>query len=50
MTNSVPDRWLEYKPFGNVIKGTNILAFKVPLKDVSISVNNSLILIILHIF
>lgn len=33
MTNSVPDRWLEYKPFGNVIKGTNILAFKVPLKD-----------------
>lgn len=33
MTNSVPDRWLEYKPFGNIIKGTNLLAFKVPLKD-----------------
>ncbi|XP_071556324.1 uncharacterized protein [Temnothorax nylanderi] len=33
MTNSVPDRWLEYKAFGDVIKGTKILAFKVPLKD-----------------
>lgn len=33
MSNSVPDRWLEYKPFGNVIEGTNLLAFKVPLKD-----------------
>ncbi|RLU25946.1 hypothetical protein DMN91_002109 [Ooceraea biroi] len=33
MTNSVPDRWLEYKAFGGVIKGTKILAFKVPLKD-----------------
>ncbi|XP_070170474.1 RNA/RNP complex-1-interacting phosphatase [Polyergus mexicanus] len=33
MTNSVPDRWLKYKSFGNVIEGTNILAFKVPLKD-----------------
>ncbi|KAL6262744.1 hypothetical protein P5V15_005535 [Pogonomyrmex californicus] len=33
MTNSVPDRWLEYKAFGDVIKGTNILAFKVPLKE-----------------
>ncbi|KYN13263.1 Putative tyrosine-protein phosphatase 1 [Trachymyrmex cornetzi] len=33
MTNSVPDRWLEYNAFGDVIKGTKILAFKVPLKD-----------------
>lgn len=33
MTNSVPDRWLEYKPYGDVIKGTKILAFKVPLKE-----------------
>ncbi|XP_011687672.1 PREDICTED: RNA/RNP complex-1-interacting phosphatase [Wasmannia auropunctata] len=33
MTNSVPDRWLEYKAFGDVIKGTKILSFKVPLKD-----------------
>ncbi|XP_011878748.1 PREDICTED: RNA/RNP complex-1-interacting phosphatase [Vollenhovia emeryi] len=33
MTGSVPDRWLEYKPFGDAIKGTKIIAFKVPLKD-----------------
>ncbi|XP_032683697.1 uncharacterized protein LOC116850030 [Odontomachus brunneus] len=33
MANLVPDRWLEYKPVGDVIKGTQILAFKVPLKE-----------------
>ncbi|XP_020288464.1 RNA/RNP complex-1-interacting phosphatase [Pseudomyrmex gracilis] len=38
MTNSVPDRWLEYKAYGDVIKGTRILAFKAPLKE-SISKN-----------
>ncbi|KAL0129968.1 hypothetical protein PUN28_001913 [Cardiocondyla obscurior] len=33
MTNSVPERWLEYKPYGSVIHSTRILPFKVPLKD-----------------
>ncbi|XP_012281096.1 uncharacterized protein LOC105700088 [Orussus abietinus] len=33
MAKSVPDRWLEYKAFGKVIKGTKIVAFKVPLKE-----------------
>ncbi|XP_015117130.1 RNA/RNP complex-1-interacting phosphatase [Diachasma alloeum] len=30
--NSIPDRWLQYKPYGTVIENTKILAFKVPLK------------------
>ncbi|XP_074108681.1 uncharacterized protein LOC141533603 isoform X2 [Cotesia typhae] len=29
----IPDRWLDYKPCGVVIKGTRIVAFKVPLAD-----------------
>ncbi|XP_035722798.1 probable tyrosine-protein phosphatase F54C8.4 isoform X1 [Vespa mandarinia] len=33
MTKSVPDGWLDYKPYGEVIKGTKILPFKVPLKE-----------------
>ena len=33
MMKSVPDRWLEYKPFGKAISGTKILPFKVPLKE-----------------
>lgn len=33
MSSAIPDRWLNYKPYGDVIKGTNILAFKVPLKQ-----------------
>ncbi|XP_034950407.1 RNA/RNP complex-1-interacting phosphatase homolog [Chelonus insularis] len=28
---SVPDAWLDYKPYGSVIDGTRFLAFKVPL-------------------
>ncbi|XP_066246147.1 RNA/RNP complex-1-interacting phosphatase isoform X2 [Euwallacea similis] len=28
----IPDRWLGYKPLGQCILGTNIIAFKVPLK------------------
>nr|XP_054766120.1 RNA/RNP complex-1-interacting phosphatase-like [Lytechinus pictus] len=31
--NKIPDRWENYKPFGDVIKGTNILPLKVPLKE-----------------
>ncbi|XP_014297744.1 WAS/WASL-interacting protein family member 1 isoform X2 [Microplitis demolitor] len=27
----LPDRWLDYKPYGSVIKNTKIMAFKVPL-------------------
>ncbi|XP_076245262.1 uncharacterized protein LOC143185858 [Calliopsis andreniformis] len=34
MPKSIPDRWLEYKPFGKVINGTKILPFKVPLKEI----------------
>ncbi|XP_043492444.1 RNA/RNP complex-1-interacting phosphatase-like [Polistes fuscatus] len=33
MGRSVPEGWLEYKPYGDVIKGTKILPFKVPLKE-----------------
>ncbi|KAI4498741.1 hypothetical protein M0802_006208 [Mischocyttarus mexicanus] len=33
MGTFVPEGWLEYKPYGNVIKGTKILPFKVPLKE-----------------
>ncbi|KAI4480302.1 hypothetical protein M0804_010300 [Polistes exclamans] len=33
MGRSVPDGWLEYKPYGEMIKGTKILPFKVPLKE-----------------
>ncbi|XP_051163619.1 RNA/RNP complex-1-interacting phosphatase-like [Leptopilina boulardi] len=33
MSKSIPDRWLQYKPFGEVIQGTKILAFKVPLRE-----------------
>ncbi|XP_044592470.1 wiskott-Aldrich syndrome protein family member 2-like isoform X1 [Cotesia glomerata] len=29
----IPDRWLDYKPCGVAIKGTRIVAFKVPLAD-----------------
>ncbi|CAL7945642.1 unnamed protein product [Xylocopa violacea] len=39
MSRSIPDRWLEYKPYGTVIKGTKILPFKVPLKA---ALNNNL--------
>ncbi|XP_044018757.1 RNA/RNP complex-1-interacting phosphatase-like isoform X2 [Aphidius gifuensis] len=28
----LPDRWMNYKPYGTAIEGTKILAFKVPLK------------------
>ncbi|XP_043260478.1 RNA/RNP complex-1-interacting phosphatase-like [Colletes gigas] len=34
MPKSIPERWLEYKPFGKTISGTKILPFKVPLKEV----------------
>ncbi|XP_041476552.1 RNA/RNP complex-1-interacting phosphatase-like [Lytechinus variegatus] len=30
--NKIPDRWMNYEPFGDVIKGTNILPLKVPLR------------------
>lgn len=30
--NSVPDRWLDYRPLGDRIPGTRFIAFKVPLK------------------
>ncbi|KAG7190499.1 hypothetical protein KM043_006600 [Ampulex compressa] len=30
---SIPERWLEYVPYGKVINGTKLLAFKVPLKQ-----------------
>eukprot|EP00057_Strongylocentrotus_purpuratus_P035291 XP_798461.4 PREDICTED: RNA/RNP complex-1-interacting phosphatase [Strongylocentrotus purpuratus] len=30
---TIPDRWEKYVPFGDVIKGTNILPLKVPLKE-----------------
>ncbi|XP_043460955.1 RNA/RNP complex-1-interacting phosphatase-like [Leptopilina heterotoma] len=33
MSKSIPDRWLQYKPYGEVIQGTKILAFKVPLRE-----------------
>ncbi|XP_053978960.1 WW domain-binding protein 11-like [Hylaeus anthracinus] len=33
MPKSIPERWLEYKPYGKVISGTKILPFKVPLKE-----------------
>ncbi|XP_015602895.1 RNA/RNP complex-1-interacting phosphatase [Cephus cinctus] len=33
MPRSVPQRWHQYKAFGEVIKGTRIVAFKVPLKE-----------------
>ncbi|XP_046749442.1 probable tyrosine-protein phosphatase F54C8.4 [Diprion similis] len=33
MSRSVPEGWLEYKALGDVIKGTKIVAFKVPLKE-----------------
>ncbi|XP_048509603.1 RNA/RNP complex-1-interacting phosphatase isoform X2 [Athalia rosae] len=39
MSNSVPDRWLAYKAYGSAIKGTKIIAFKVPLKE---AVSNNL--------
>ncbi|XP_076160419.1 uncharacterized protein LOC143143250 [Ptiloglossa arizonensis] len=34
MPKSIPEKWLEYKPFGKVINGTKILPFKVPLKEI----------------
>ncbi|XP_013191531.2 RNA/RNP complex-1-interacting phosphatase [Amyelois transitella] len=37
MPPSIPDRWIPYKPCGNVINGTRIICFKVPLrKDVQV--------------
>ncbi|XP_071861040.1 RNA/RNP complex-1-interacting phosphatase isoform X2 [Bombus fervidus] len=33
MMKSIPERWLEYKPYGTVISGTKILPFKVPLRE-----------------
>ncbi|XP_017755892.1 PREDICTED: probable tyrosine-protein phosphatase F54C8.4 [Eufriesea mexicana] len=39
MPKSIPERWLEYKPYGTVISGTKILPFKVPLKE---AVSNNL--------
>ncbi|XP_015173411.1 PREDICTED: probable tyrosine-protein phosphatase F54C8.4 [Polistes dominula] len=33
MGKTVPEGWLEYKPYGDVVKGTKILPFKVPLKE-----------------
>ncbi|KAF0294817.1 RNA/RNP complex-1-interacting phosphatase [Amphibalanus amphitrite] len=32
--NGIPDRWLDYSNFGDVIEGTRIVALKVPLKEV----------------
>ncbi|XP_055855095.1 RNA/RNP complex-1-interacting phosphatase homolog [Episyrphus balteatus] len=29
----IPDRWLDYTPVGEIIKGTRFIAFKVPLKE-----------------
>lgn len=31
----LPDRWLDYKPVGEVIPGTRFICFKVPLRVVS---------------
>lgn len=31
----LPDRWLDYKPVGEVITGTRFICFKVPLRIVS---------------
>ena len=39
MPKSIPEKWLEYKPYGSVINGTKILPFKVPLKE---TVSNNL--------
>lgn len=33
MSKSIPDRWLQYKSFGEIIQDTKILAFKVPLRE-----------------
>ncbi|CAB0044597.1 unnamed protein product [Trichogramma brassicae] len=35
MSKSIPDRWLDYKSYGTFINNTNILPFKVPLKEVN---------------
>lgn len=32
MPPAIPDRWIPYKACGNVIEGTRIICFKVPLK------------------
>lgn len=32
----IPDRWLDYKAIGNVVEGSNFIAFKVPLHKVSV--------------
>ncbi|XP_050348743.1 RNA/RNP complex-1-interacting phosphatase [Nymphalis io] len=31
MSGNIPDRWIPYKALGNVINGTRIICFKVPL-------------------
>ncbi|XP_019763139.1 RNA/RNP complex-1-interacting phosphatase [Dendroctonus ponderosae] len=31
-SRSIPDRWLDYKPIGEPVFGTTIVAFKVPLR------------------
>lgn len=31
----IPDRWMNYKGIGSVVKDTQFVAFKVPLHDVS---------------
>lgn len=33
MSDSIPDGWLQYSPYGDVIENTNILPFKVPLRQ-----------------
>lgn len=33
----LPDRWLDYKPVGDIIPGTRFICFKVPLRVVSLN-------------
>ncbi|XP_055905281.1 RNA/RNP complex-1-interacting phosphatase [Eupeodes corollae] len=33
MAPNIPDRWLDYKPVGEIVKGTRFIAFKVPLRE-----------------
>uniref|UniRef100_A0A0A1XEH6 RNA/RNP complex-1-interacting phosphatase n=1 Tax=Zeugodacus cucurbitae TaxID=28588 RepID=A0A0A1XEH6_ZEUCU len=33
MAPSIPDRWLNYTPIGQRVKGTRFIAFKVPLRE-----------------
>lgn len=41
MSKLIPDGWLDYDPYGETIKGTKILPFKVPLKEYISTKTNS---------